>query len=74
MFRIMLILVCMGFLGVTGCKSAQEREADAKAEIAEERLKVMKKYTECLEKYENKEGGEKACAQYKDAADTLLRQ
>jgi len=73
MFRIMLVLVCIGFLGLTGCKSAQEREADANAEIAEERLKVMKKYTECLEKHENKADGEKACAQYKDAAETLLK-
>jgi len=73
MFRIMLILVCMGFLGVTGCKSSQEREADAKADIAEERLKVMKKYTDCLEKHEKSGDAEKVCAQYKDAAETLLK-
>lgn len=74
MVRIMMVLVCVGFLGLMGCKSAQEREADAKAEIAEERLKVMKKYTECLEKHEESGDGEKKCAMYKDAAETLLKQ
>ena len=46
MIRIMVVLVCIGFLGLTGCKNSQEREADANAEIAEERAKIMKKYTE----------------------------
>ena len=72
MYRMMLILVCVGFLGLTGCKSAQQREADAKAEIAEERAKIMKKYTECLEKHEESGDADKKCAQYKEAAGAVL--
>jgi len=71
MLRVLLMLVCIGFLGLTGCQSAQEREAEANADIAEEKLRVMKKYTDCLEKYEEKGGGEAACAKYKEAAEAL---
>ena len=72
MIRIMLVFVCMGCLALTGCKSAQKREADAKAEIAEERAKIMKKYTECLEKHEESGDAKAKCAQYKDAAETMV--
>lgn len=73
MFRIMLIIVCMTLLSLTGCKSAEKREADARADIEEERLKVMKKYTDCLERYEKSGDAEKKCAPYKEAAETLLK-
>lgn len=72
MIRIIVILVCVGFLGLPGCKSAEKREADAKAEIAEERAKIMKKYTACLEKHEESGDAAQKCAQYKDAAGAVV--
>ena len=71
MIRTMLVLACVGFLGLTGCKSAQEREADAKAAIAEERLKVIKNYTDCIDKYEKEGGSKDKCSHYKEAAEAL---
>ena len=73
MVRFMVTLVCIGFVSLIGCQSAQEREAEAKAQIAEEKAKLMKKYTACLEKHEEKGDAAKHCGQYKDAASPLFK-
>ena len=71
MLRVLLMLVCIGFLGLTGCQSAQEREAEAKADIEEERLEATKKYRECIEKHEGEANAKEQCAHLKEVVDTL---
>ena len=68
-------VVMMAFyaMGLVGCGSSpQEREAEADATIAEERVKMMQQYRECLKKYEGKDDVAEKCAQYKDAAETFI--
>ena len=68
-------VVMMAFyaMGLVGCGSSpQEREAEADATIAEERVKMLQQYRECLEKYEGKEDVAETCETYKDAAETFI--
>ena len=68
-------IVMMAFyaMGLVGCGSSpQEREAEADATIAEERVKMMQQYRECLKTYEGKEDVAEKCAHYKDAAETFI--
>ena len=53
--------------------SAAEREAEADADVAEEKVKIMKKYGDCLEKYEGQEDVADKCAHYKEATEALIR-
>ena len=68
-----IVLFGVGFLmvGVLGCASsekriqdAEARRAEAKASMAEEQLKLMQDYRECLKKAE----GEQAAAECKKFA------
>ena len=68
-------IVMMAFyaMGLVGCGSSpQEREAEADATIAEERVKMLQQYRECLKKYEGKEDVAETCETYKDAAETFI--
>ena len=58
--------------GLTGCKSAQERAAEANAQIQEEKLQIMKDYRACLKKYEGKKGMESSCDQLRKAAEAFF--
>ncbi len=71
MIRI-LIATCF-MIGLVGCTSAAEREAEADADVAEEKVKIMKKYGDCLEKYEGQEDVADKCAHYKEATEALTR-
>ena len=71
MLRAMLILMCLGFVALPGCQSGQEREAEAKAEIEEQKLEARKKYTECIEEHGGAEGAKEKCAHFKEIVETL---
>ncbi len=68
-------LVVMAFFVVVlvGCSSPQKRQATAEAEIAEEKANIMKKYSECLEKYEGEKDVSEKCAPYKEASETFIK-
>ena len=67
-----LVVACF-VVGLLGCTSAEKREAEAEADVAEEKVKIMKKYSDCLEKYEGEEDVSEKCAHYKEATEALIR-
>jgi hypothetical protein len=74
-YMVQAFLVVMAFfvMGLVGCGSSPEkRAAEADAEIAEEKVNIMKKYSECLEKYEGKKDVSEKCAPYKEASETFI--
>ena len=71
MVRILVVSCFM--MGLVGCTSAETREAEADADVAEEKVKIMKAYGDCLEKYEGEEDVSEKCAHYKEATEALIR-
>ena len=71
MIRILMVTCFM--IGLVGCTSPEKREAEAKAEVAEEKVKIMKKYSDCLDKYEGEQDVSERCAHYKEATEALIR-
>lgn len=74
MVQIFFVVVMAFFVGgLAGCSSSPEkRAAEANAEIAEEKVKMMQMYSECIKKYEGQEDVAGKCAQYKEAAETFI--
>lgn len=74
MVQIFFVVVVAFFVGgLAGCSSSpQERAAEANAEIAEEKAKMLKMYSECLVNHEGQKDVVEKCAQYKDAAETFI--
>ena len=69
-FFVVMMAFCI--VGLVGCSSPEKRAAEAEAEIAEEKAKIMKKYGECLEKYEGEKDVSEKCAQYKEASEAVI--
>ena len=68
-----VVMMAFFLVGLVGCGSSPEkRAAEAEAEIAEEKVNIMKKYSECLEKYEGKKDVSEKCAPYKEASETFI--
>ena len=72
MVQAVLIVMVFSLVGLVGCSSAEKREAEANAEIAEEKVNIMKRYSECLEKFEGQEDVSEKCAPYKEASETFI--
>lgn len=74
MVRAFFVVIMMVFfaVGLVGCSNPEKRAAEANAEIAEEKVNIMKKYSECLEKYEGKKDVSEKCAPYKEASETFI--
>ena len=68
-----VVMMAFFVVGLVGCGSSpEERKAEADAEIAEEKVNIMKKYSECLEKYEGQKDVSEKCAPYKEASETFI--
>ena len=73
MVRTFLVVMMAFFVvGLVGCSSPEKRAAEADAEIAEEKVSIMKKYSECLEKFEGQKDVSEKCAPYKEASETFI--
>ena len=72
MIQAMVFVVSFFLVGLVGCSSPEKRAAEAEAEIAEEKVNIMKKYSECLEKYEGQKDVSGKCAPYKEASETFI--
>lgn len=70
MVRILVIACFM--IGLVGCTSPEKRAAEAEADVAEEKVKFMRMYGDCLEKYEGQEDVSEKCNQYKEATEALI--
>jgi len=67
-----VVMMAFFVVGLVGCSSPEKRAAEAEAEIAEEKVKIMKMYSECIEKNAGKEDASEKCAQYKEASETFI--
>ena len=73
MDRVFLVVVVFFVTGLAACSSSpEERKASASAEISEEKAKMIKRYSDCLERYKGEKDVSEKCAPYKDAAETFL--
>ncbi|MDH4195302.1 MAG: hypothetical protein OEV70_14270 [Nitrospirota bacterium] len=69
-FLIMMIFVVVG---LAGCGSSPDaRKAEADAQIAEEKVKMMQQYNECLKNNEGKADVSTICAPYKEASEAFI--
>ena len=67
-----VVMMAFFVVGLVGCSSPEKRAAEANAEIAEEKVNIMKKYSECLEKFEGQKDVSEKCAPYKEASETFI--
>jgi len=67
-----VVMMAFFVVGLVGCSNPEKREAEADAEIAEEKVKIMKRYSECLEKFEGQKDVSEKCAPYKEASETFI--
>lgn len=72
MIQTMVLVVSFFVVGLVGCSSPEKRAAEANAEIAEEKANIMKKYSECLEKFEGAKDASEKCAPYKEASEIFI--
>ena len=73
MVRTFLVVMAFSLVGLVGCgASPEERKAEADAQISEEKVKLMKQYSECLAKYEGEKDVSEKCASYKEASETFI--
>ena len=74
-----ITIVCLGLVGVVSACGSSERQADraqerayeAQERIAEERLKLVDKYQDCVEDAGSDQVKVEACESYLKAADSL---
>lgn len=73
MDRRLAFVMAFGIIGLAGCgMSPEERRVEAEAQISEEKVKLMKQYSECLAKYEGRKDVSEKCAPYKEASETFI--
>ena len=67
-----VVMMAFFVVGLVGCSSPEKRAAEADAEIAEEKVKIMKMYSECIQEHAGKKDASEKCAQYKEASETFI--
>ncbi len=73
MMQTFLVVMIFFVVGLAACGSNPEtRKAEADAQIAEEKVKMMQQYNECLKNNEGKEDVSTKCAPYKEASETFI--
>ena len=75
MVQTFLVVMAFFVVGLVGCSSPGDRAAEADAEIAEEKVKILKMYSECIQKHAGKKDASlylEKCAQYKEASETFI--
>ena len=73
MFQTFLVVMIFFVVGLVGCSSPQKRQAEADAQIAEEKVKMMQQYNECLKKNEGQEDISAKCAHYREASEAFIK-
>lgn len=74
MVRTLLVVMAFSIMGLVGCgASPEERKADADAQISEEKVKILKQYTDWLAKYEGQKDVSEKCAHHKEASETFIQ-
>ena len=64
-----VFVITLGFL--TGCTTGAERAAEADADFKEERLKILRKYQECVDQHKGDAKMLESCEHYLKAIDAM---
>ena len=67
-----VVMMAFFVVGLVGCSSPEKRRVEAEAEIAEEKVKIMKMYSECIEKNAGMKDASEKCAHFKEASETFI--
>ena len=73
MVQVIILVVSIFLVGMVGCSGPESRKAEAEAQIAEEKAKMMKQYNECLKEHEGSKDVSEKCAPYKEASETFIQ-
>ena len=74
MIQTFLIVMIFFVVGLAGCGSSPEkRKAEADAQMAEEKAKMMQQYNECLKTNEGQEDVSAKCAPYKEGSEAFMK-
>lgn len=71
MRNLISIVFIVTMSGLTGCTSGAERAAEADADFKEERLKILKKYQECVDQHQGDTKMLQSCEHYLKAIDSM---
>ena len=71
MRKLISIIFILAIGGLAGCQSGAERAAEADADFKEQRLKILNKYQECVDKHKGDEKMLKSCEHYLKAIDSM---
>jgi len=71
MRKLISIIFIVALSGLTGCTTGAERAAEADAEFKEERLKILKKYQDCVEENQGNATKLQSCEHFLKAIDAM---
>ncbi len=71
MRKLISIFFVLAMSGFVGCTTGAERAAEADADFKEERLKILKKYQDCVEEHHGDAKKLQSCEHYLKAIDAM---
>ena len=69
--KVLLLLCCGLFLLVSACSSSQDKAYKAQEKVSTERIELVNKYQECVQKATEEGTDKEVCETYLKAADAL---
>jgi arginyl-tRNA--protein-N-Asp/Glu arginylyltransferase len=71
MHKLIFFVLIITLSGLTGCTTGAERAAEADADFKEERLKILRKYQECVDQHKGNAKMLESCEHYLKAIDAM---
>jgi arginyl-tRNA--protein-N-Asp/Glu arginylyltransferase len=71
MQKLIFFIFIFTISGLTGCMTGAERAAEADADFKEERLKILRKYQECVDQHKGNAKMLESCEHYLKAIDAM---
>jgi hypothetical protein len=71
MHKLIIFVFIISLIGLTGCTTGAERAAEADADFKEERLNILRKYQECVDKHKGDAKMLESCEHYLKAIDAM---
>jgi hypothetical protein len=71
MHKLIFSVFIISLIGLAGCTTGAERAAEADADFKEERLKILRKYQECVDQHKGDAKMLESCEHYLKAIDVM---
>ncbi len=71
MQKLIFFIFIFTLSGLTACATGAERAAEADADFKEERLKILRKYQECVDQHKGNAKMLESCEHYLKAIDAM---